>query len=119
MRLFTLIAIALFAVPRAFASTNHYSHSIPNESSIVVDDIGTRWENALGTFQLEIIKSRKLPQIDISIIDEIETQRHATQIIYISYSENIRIKVLPYSMLEDGNPGLELRVYVDSFSDQE
>lgn len=74
-----------------------------------------KWDNALGTFQFEILAGRKLTEISITIIDEIENQRHDTEIIYIQYSDLIRIKVLPKNVISGSFEKLELMKTVNSF----
>lgn len=75
-----------------------------------------KWDKALGTFQFEILEGRKLTEISIAVIEEIENKRHDTEIIYIQYSERIRITVLPKSMINGSFEKLELMKTVKSFS---
>ena len=51
-----------------------------------------RFNNAEGTYQIQIIDSREMPSIPLSIIDAV---RKENDIAYISVKDNIRIKVLP------------------------
>lgn len=74
-----------------------------------------KWDKAIGTFQFEILKGRKLTEINITIIEEIEKNRHETDIVYIQYSERIRIKILPKNVISGSFEKLELKKTVDSF----
>ena len=84
------------------------------------NEIKTKWDNALGTFQFEILKkrsSRAMIQIRMEVIDEILESRHETEIVYIPYKYNdeVRIKILPHSEINGEFEKLELRTVVDSF----
>jgi hypothetical protein len=108
--IFSLVCVFCFSA---------YSAPIKQYSAIdIVDDeptLSERWQKALGTFQFEILEGRELTQIDISVIDRIESVRHQSEVKYFMYSDRIRVKVLPNSMLKNGNPNLELRVFVKEF----
>lgn len=80
--------------------------------------LSERWQSALGSFQFEILPGRKLTQINIQVIEEIEKVRHKTDVKYFMYDERIRVKVLPQSDIDAGKANLELRVQVDNFNNQ-
>lgn len=83
--------------------------------SHILDDeelLRQKWDNALGTFQIQIINSRLSPQIHVSIIEEIEKNRMEDKISYIPYKDNIRIMILPKSMIKGDFTKLELFAYI-------
>jgi hypothetical protein len=97
-------------------STNFLDkNSIYNQIETVTETPQEKWDSALGTFQFEILEGRKLTEISIGIIDEIESKRHDTEIIYIQYTDRIRIKVLPKSTINGAFEKLELMKTVTSF----
>ena len=53
-----------------------------------------------GTYQFQMIDTRSLPSVHISIFWEIENLRDDTEIIYYQYSENMRVMILPRSIIE-------------------
>tara|TARA_B110000908_G_scaffold111205_1_gene130461 strand:+ start:160 stop:540 length:381 start_codon:yes stop_codon:yes gene_type:complete len=108
---------------------SQYSHSVFNENSIPKfmkgsnsetiklpkDTPKEKWDKAIGSFQFEIIKGRRLSEIDITIIDQIELNRHNTEIMYIQYNDQIRIKILPKSTINSAYVKLDLMKTVTSF----
>ena len=84
----------------------------------VTNDDGTPqelWEKAIGSFQFEILAGRKLTEIDITIIESIEANRHDTEVTYLQYNERIRIKILPKSIISTDYVKLDLMKTVESF----
>jgi preprotein translocase subunit SecF len=59
-----------------------------------------RWEKALGTFQFQVINSRLQPSINVNIIEKIESNRHQTDTVYLKYTEEIRIMILPVKTIQ-------------------
>ena len=73
------------------------------------------FNNAAGTYQIQIIDSREMPSIQLSIIDEIDAVRKENDITYISVKNNIRIKVLPFFVINALDfVGVERIVYLRS-----
>lgn len=85
------------------------SNSFPSETP------KEKWDSAIGSFQFEILKGRKLSEIDITIIDKIELNRHDTEIMYLQYNDQIRIKILPKSTINSVYVKLDLMKTVTSF----
>lgn len=48
-----------------------------------------------GTYQVQIIDSRELPAIPLSLMDTIITKRDQNEIKYVWLKDNIRVKILP------------------------
>lgn len=83
------------------------------------NDVKSRWDNAIGSFQFEILKERSGDrnfQIDMSVINEIEANRHLSEIVYISYNDFMRIKILPTNQISGEFIHLDLLKEVDSFT---
>jgi hypothetical protein len=55
---------------------------------------------AQGTYQIQMINTREMPAIPISLISEIEEQRHQSEVKYFNFKENIKIKILPKDVIE-------------------
>lgn len=92
-----------------------------NDIITTVDDdneLKKKWDAALGSFQFEILKEHngdRNVQIHMEIINEIEANRHETEVVYISYNEFMRIKILPKNVISGDYNKLELMKKVDSF----
>lgn len=72
-----------------------------------------KWDEAQGTFQIQIVNSRKNPQVDVAIIDNILKVRKKEEIIYIPLMEDVRIMVLPLSKIQSSDfKKIELYKYV-------
>lgn len=82
------------------------------------NEIKSRWDDAIGSFQFEILKERSGDrnfQIDMTVINEIEANRHLSKVVYISYNDFIRIKILPENQISGDFDQLELIRKVDAF----
>lgn len=94
------------------------STSISAQSSLSKEEAEIyteRFNQAGGTYQIQIIDSRERPTIEVSLIDKIEEARKENEIIYISLKENIRVKVLPLSIIEAENfVAVERIVFINS-----
>jgi hypothetical protein len=76
-------------------------------------ELREKWNNALGTFQIQIVNSRVMPMVDISIIEKIESSRKLDEVVYIPIMENVRIMVLPLNLIRASNfVSLELFTYI-------
>ena len=113
----TILLLGLFLVTLSFNAIAQ--ESIHPEPVIQQEnDIKTRWDDAIGSFQFEILKKRSGDrnfQIDMSVIDEIEANRHLSKVVYISYNDFMRIKILPESQISGNFDQLELIRKVDTF----
>lgn len=58
-----------------------------------------KWNKALGSFQFQVL-GRTYPSIDIAIIEKIEMARHKTDTVFMPYSQDIRIMILPESVIK-------------------
>ena len=56
---------------------------------------------AEGTYQIQMINTRKEPILPINIIDKIENIRHQTDIKYLNLNSETRIKVLSKELIEN------------------
>ncbi len=52
-----------------------------------------------GTYQLQIIDSREKAAMPLSILDEVTAKRHTTDVVYFWIKNNIRVMVLPLSVI--------------------
>ena len=77
--------------------TSSYSQSNLTEEEAT--SYAERLNLAGGTYQIQIIDSREKPSIQLSIIDQIDAARKENDVAYISVKNNIRIKVLPLSVI--------------------
>ena len=50
-----------------------------------------------GTYQVQIIDSRELPAIPLSLMDTIIAKRDQNSVKYVWLSEKVRVKILPVS----------------------
>ena len=73
-----------------------------------------RWDKALGTFQFQIENSRINPQVNINILDKIEKNRDENKTVYIDYIENIKIMILPKSVIKNKFEKLSLFKYIST-----
>lgn len=114
---FAMLLISQFTI----ATTTEQSPSffkdlkISNQLSLDDETPKEKWDSAVGSFQFEILTGRRLTEIDITIIDSIEENRHDTEVTYIQYSERIRIKILPKSVINSDYEKLDLMTTVESF----
>lgn len=97
----------LFFIPTSFYSQSH----LTGEAASYAE----RFNQAGGTYQIQIIDSREKPAIKISLIDQIDAIRKENGVAYISVKDNIRIKVLPFSVINAPNfAAVERIVYLNS-----
>lgn len=110
-----ILAIGSFLTLTSFTQPSNLI-VLNNQTILTIQDDGEvlrkMWDDALGTFQFQIINSRISPKVDISIIRTIENNRHDTEVVYIPYAENIKIKILPKSLISGEFQKLELFAYV-------
>ena len=93
--------------------TSSYSQSNLTEEEAT--SYAERFNQAGGTYQIQIIDSREKPAIKISLIDQIDAVRKENDVAYISLKNNIRIKVLPLSVINAPNfTAVERIVYLNS-----
>jgi hypothetical protein len=51
-------------------------------------------KTAEGTYQIQMIDTRGLPSIPLSLIKDIESKRSETKVVHFYFNKNIRIKIL-------------------------
>lgn len=103
--IFTLIVLL---IPTAGYSQNNLTEE---EAASYTE----RFNEAGGTYQIQIIDSRETPAIQVSVIDQIDAIRKENDVAYISLKNNIRIKVLPMSVINAPNfTAVERVVYLNS-----
>jgi hypothetical protein len=97
MKLFSLIFTMLLfnVVSSEIKAQEMVIPSRTPEEQKVFDALNQRWNNALGTFQIQVVNSRINPTVGVEIIEKIESERKETEIVYIPLRENVRIMVLP------------------------
>ncbi len=91
--IFALFSFLTFST-ESIAQENVKPSRTPEEQK-VFDALNKRWNDALGTFQIQVVNSRIKPVIGVEYIDKIEVQRKENETIYIPVREDVRIMVLP------------------------
>lgn len=85
------------------------------------NEIKKRWDGAVGSFQFEVSNERseaRTFQIDMTVIDRILESRDDKDIVYLEYNDFIRIKVLPFDMINGNYEKLEVIKKVENFENQ-
>lgn len=114
----TILLLGVFLVSlslNAIGQENTLSEPVVQQEN----DIKTKWDNAIGSFQFEILKERSGDrnfQIDMTVINEIEANRHLSEVVYISYNDFMRIKILPTNQISGDFVHLDLLKEVDAFT---
>jgi hypothetical protein len=52
-----------------------------------------------GTYQFQVLDSRDKTEIPLHLMDTIEAKRKQTEVVYFPYKNNVRVMVLPYSVI--------------------
>lgn len=52
-----------------------------------------------GTYQVQVLNSRDKTEIPLYIMDSIQMKRHKTEVVYFPIKNNVRVMVLPYSVI--------------------
>jgi len=52
-----------------------------------------------GTYQVQVLNSRDKTEIPLYIMDSIQAKRHTTEVVYFPLKNNVRVMVLPYSVI--------------------
>ncbi len=53
-----------------------------------------------GTYQIEMIDTRSLPSIELTVFETIANLRDSEKIVYHRISSNMRVKILPFKEIE-------------------
>lgn len=64
-----------------------------------VEELQSMSIKAKGTYQIQMIDTRSLPTIPLSLIKEIEKNRNDNEIVYLNINSNMRIKILSRTMI--------------------
>jgi len=91
--------LLLYSATETFAQEAVKPSRTPEEQK-VFDALNKRWNDALGTFQIQVLNSRIKPTVGVEIIERIEAERKETEIIYIQLREHVRIMVLPHREIQ-------------------
>jgi hypothetical protein len=89
--LFFSLVLSLLFTTQLFSQTNISQNNITKYSEMV--------QLAEGTYQIQMIDTRSLPSIPLSLIETIEAKRDVSKVIYFQYKQNIRIKILSKEMI--------------------
>lgn len=89
----------LFVVLGLLYSTNIFCQE--NLSKEEVKKYTEMVKVAEGTYQIQMIDTRSLPSIPLSLIQTIEDKRGETKVVYYQFKPNIRIKILPKQMINE------------------
>ena len=80
-----------------------------------VTEFTERFNKAGGTYQIQVIDSREKPAIQLSVINDIENARKQNEVAFVYVKQNIRIKVLPLSVINSEDfTAVERIIYVNS-----
>lgn len=52
-----------------------------------------------GTYQIQVLDSRDKTEIPLFIMDSIQAKRHNTNVIYFPLKTNVRVMILPLSII--------------------
>jgi hypothetical protein len=99
--IFTVFLFVTFST-ESKAQENVKSSRSPEEQK-AFDALNKRWNDALGTFQIQVVNSRINPVVGVEIIERIESERKENEIVYIAIRENVRIMVLPKKEIQKAN----------------
>ena len=92
---FLSLVLSLLYTTQLFSQTKISQYDITKYSEMV--------QLAEGTYQIQMIDTRSLPAIPLSLIQTIETKRDDSKVIYFQYKQNIRIKILSKEMISKPN----------------
>lgn len=103
---YTILITMFFAFSSGFAQVD------PKVETTRLMDLLNKLE---GTYQIQIIDSRELPAIPLSLMDTIEAKRDQSVVKYVWLKSNIRVKILPKTeILSPTFQGLSRVTYISS-----
>ncbi|MFB6258631.1 MAG: hypothetical protein ABEH38_08045 [Flavobacteriales bacterium] len=83
----------------------------PDLSQKEVKELRSLKEELKGTYQIQMIGTRKKPSVMLSLYDSIANKRKEEEVVYHRVNEKMRIKILPREKIEASNfKGVEPRV---------
>lgn len=92
------VLILLLCVSSHF---NGVSQTILTEKETI--ELNTLLKDIDGTYQIQMIDTRALPQVHISIATKIEEKRHETEYQYFDYNESTRVMILPKDLINSSD----------------
>lgn len=102
----------LFLLVFSFLYFSGFTQSEAKSETKRLMDLLTKNE---GTYQVQIIDSRELPTIPLSLMDSVTVKRHATETKYVWLKNNVRVKILPVTEINTTNfKSLERVKYITS-----
>jgi hypothetical protein len=85
------------------------------ESSVETKRLMTLLNKLEGTYQVQIIDSRELPAIPLTLMDTIIAKRDEKEVKYVWLKNNTRVKILPVREITSSNfKGVERVAHVSS-----
>lgn len=78
-----------------------------------MSEIRDQWNSSLGSFQIQIVNSRRNPQINVLLILEIEKNRKEDDISYLQLEDDIRVMILPKSTIQKEYTHLKTFEYIN------
>ena len=106
------IILYLFLIACCFASKNGLAQVDPKVETGRLMELLNKLE---GTYQVQIIDSRELPAIPLSLMDTISLKRGENEVKYVWLKSNIRVKILSKSEITSPSfHGLPRITYISS-----
>ena len=107
-----LKAILLFSLTSLYFSVGNAQSDLSDDE---IAELISLKETIDGTYQFQMIDTRSLPTIQLSLFREIEKRRHDTEIIYYMYSDKMRIMILPRNQISSADfKKLEYLIFIQS-----
>lgn len=92
--------ICVLVITCTVSFTSFSQNNTPQNDSI---NYGAISEKLMGTYQIEMIDTRSLPSFPAELLLIIEEKREEDRIVYHKVSDNMRIKILPKSLINAEN----------------
>jgi len=93
MKPICLLTIVLFGAFTLFSQSNLTESQIQEYTNLSA--------NLAGTYQIQMIDTRALPTIPLSVFPEIQNLRDETKVNYLTLNDQCRIMIPPYSVIQD------------------
>lgn len=111
--IFMKIIFYTFLTALCFAFTNGRAQVDPKIETTRLMDLLNKLE---GTYQVQIIDSRELPAIPLSLMDTIEAKRDKDVVKFVWLKSNTRVKILPKTeILSPTFKGLTRVIHLSSY----
>ena len=90
-------------------------HAQSNLTDSEVDYLIELGSNLEGTYQIQMIDTRALPTVELSLYNIIEEKRSLNKTIYHYLNSNMRIMILPQETIKNSDfIGVERIIYISS-----